>query len=145
MATDGFILEGDKELEKNVRELAVKYPVVAGNGLYIEGSRIMGNSQKEVPVDRGRLRATGFVTLPEKLAKGMEVTLGYGTNYAIFVHEDLEASHTVGKAKYLLDPFLQAFEDFYPRLGRYIEENAKLGESPQRPSRGQFPTVPQDK
>lgn len=32
------------------------------------------------------------------------VAVGYTAQYAIFVHEDLEAKHTVGQAKYLEQP-----------------------------------------
>jgi hypothetical protein len=33
-----------------------------------------------------------------------EVTVGYTQNYAIYVHENLEAHHPVGQAKFLEDP-----------------------------------------
>lgn len=33
-----------------------------------------------------------------------KVSVGFSTNYALIVHENLEANHPVGKAKYLIDP-----------------------------------------
>lgn len=41
----------------------------------------------------------------QRKAKNVKVVVGYaGVNYAVFVHENLEAFHHVGKAKFLEDP-----------------------------------------
>jgi hypothetical protein len=39
-----------------------------------------------------------------KREDGASVRVGYTASYAVYVHEDLTAHHTVGQAKFLLDP-----------------------------------------
>ena len=72
--------------------------------LYEMGLRVMAQSKKETPVDTGRLRGSGYVQPPIDSRNGPTMELGFGTDYALFVHEDLEAHHSVGKAKFLIDP-----------------------------------------
>lgn len=59
-------------------------------------------------------RVTGVENLTRELrAKAMElkraadeaaVIVGYSTSYAIYVHEDMEAKHPIGQAKFLEQP-----------------------------------------
>ena len=51
------------------------------------------------------------------------VIVGYTQNYAIYVHEDLTAHHTVGQAKYLEQPARQ----LGPTLGKMIATAYKNG------------------
>lgn len=73
-------------------------------GLIRAGLFLQRASQKVVPVDTGVLRAS-VATIPTGEGFNTEVTVGYGTDYAIYVHENLEARHKPGKtAKYLEGP-----------------------------------------
>lgn len=72
--------------------------------LYRRSSAILAVSQRLVPVDTGALRGTGHVTAPKVDSKSATVEVVYGgpaAPYARIVHEDLNAHHTVGQAKYL--------------------------------------------
>ncbi len=92
--------------------------------LFQEGESIMSASKAEVPVDLGNLRATGHVQAPVVTSQSVEVLLGYGgpaVDYAIVVHENLEAHHTVGKAKYLEDPALRAAKGMGQRIATRIK------------------------
>lgn len=105
--------------------------------MYEEASLVMSASQAQVPVDTGALRSTGVVGFPETRGSEISVVLGYGgpagannspinrlgrsgrppsdeVGYAVKVHEDKEAHHEVGKAKFLEEPFAEAA----PRIGR---------------------------
>ena len=77
-----------------------------------EAERIMAVSKETYcPVDTGVLRTSGIVLPPVYTAEGVDVLLGYGgdaKDYAYTVHEDLDAHHTVGQAKYLEVPFILA-------------------------------------
>lgn len=53
------------------------------------------------------------------------VTVGYNASYAIFVHEDLEAYHKVGQAKFLEQPWFQ----LRPNMARLLIENMTRGMS----------------
>ena len=57
--------------------------------LFQEGENIMGDSKEDTPVapDGGTLRASGHAKLPETKGGKTEVTLAYGTVYAVAVHE----------------------------------------------------------
>lgn len=78
--------------------------------LYRLGETIMGEAKLEVPVDTGALRSSGHVQLPETSGPQTRVQLGFGgpaTPYALRQHETPPTiyHHTVGKWKYLEDPF----------------------------------------
>lgn len=75
-----------------------------------EMDKVMELSKLQCPVDTGTLRASGAVQPPVKTGNQVTVTAGYGgaaQGYAIFVHEDLNAHHDVGNAKFLEAPFLE--------------------------------------
>lgn len=61
---------------------------------------MMTVAKKRTPVDTGTLRASGRV-YRSKEVKNFTVVLGFHTHYALYVHEDLQAHHPVGQAKYL--------------------------------------------
>jgi hypothetical protein len=79
--------------------------------VYEAANEILAESARQVPVEFGTLRASGHVTPPVSTANGMEVGISYGGaahEYALIVHEDLEAHHRAPtKAKYLEDPVNQ--------------------------------------
>ena len=93
-----------------------------GKELYREATGIMESSRGLVPVDTGALRSSGYVKPPEQEGNRITVYLGYGgpaaqinpksgqstDGYALYVHENLDAVHKVGTAKYLEMPFDQA-------------------------------------
>jgi hypothetical protein len=62
---------------------------------------VIGDAQEITPVKFGTLQASG-TTQPIKV-EGESVTkeLGFNTDYAAAVHENLEAHHDVGQAKFL--------------------------------------------
>lgn len=72
-----------KGIEK--RSLWVRGALVAA--LYQEGLDLDAKSVRLCPVDTGRLRSTHFVSPPVNKNRP-RVEVGYGTNYALYVHED---------------------------------------------------------
>ena len=88
--------------------------------LFQEGERIMAQSKKQVPVDTGNLKNTGIVEPPEIQGLEASVLLGYGgpaVDYAVTVHENLQAKHKVGNALYLERPFNDNLPGAQRRLG----------------------------
>jgi hypothetical protein len=64
---------------------------------------LLSVSVEQAPVKTGNLR--GSASLEINKAPGvLKARLGYGAEYAIYVHERLEVAHPVGKAKFLEDP-----------------------------------------
>lgn len=114
--------------------------------LRAEAENIMTESKRQVPVDTGALRSTGHVEQPTRGGSRLSVILAYGgpagaggavtpgyskktkrvaedpVGYAVYVHEDLEAHHTVGKAKYLEDPVKAAIPGMTERLAAIMRD-----------------------
>lgn len=91
----------------------------AARALYREGERIMTEAKKRTPVDTGALRASGLVLRPDVVGAVISVTMGFGgaaAPYALVVHENLQARHTVGQAKYLESVINEALPDLDDRL-----------------------------
>lgn len=103
-------LQGTETLKTALDGLGERAREAAARILFQEGERIMAVAKGQTPVDTGALRASGQVSLPTVEGSTVSVELGFGNssvNYAVFVHENLQAKHPVGKAKYLEDPVLQ--------------------------------------
>ena len=88
---------------------------------------IMEESLRQVPRDTNTLAGSAFYDIRKAKDYGFEATLGYGgtainpktgvpvMDYAVAVHEDLEAFHPVGKAKFLEDPIRDYASEKFPR------------------------------
>ncbi len=108
----------DKALAKLDRWDAGVNLAVAKEG-YAQCELTMTAAKKDTPVDTGALRASGHVQPPIFDGNTIVIAMGFGgvagagnlgkaTNeedvgYAVWVHEDLNAQHKVGKAKFLED------------------------------------------
>lgn len=94
-------------------------------GLKRAGLFLQRESQKVVPVDHNILRPTAD-TRAEGLGWKTEVVVSYGTDYAVFVHEDLEARHKPGKqAKFLEQPFRDNKDRLVEIVGEEIVQQTK--------------------
>lgn len=88
---------------------------------------IMEESLRQVPRDTETLANSAFYDIRKAKDYGFEATLGYGgtavnpktgvpvMDYAVAVHEDTEAFHPVGKAKFLEDPIRDYASKKFPR------------------------------
>jgi hypothetical protein len=80
--------------------------------LWQEARLVMNESQDQCPVEFGVLKASGRVDDPVETEGKMSIAMSYSTNYAVYVHENLEAHHDPPtKAKFLEDPLRQALPD----------------------------------
>jgi len=76
---------------------------------------------------------TGFTDLKERLQKlqneakesNVTVVVGFTQNYAIYVHENLEARHRVGQAKFLEQPA----RELAPHFGTVVRDLLSKGVS----------------
>lgn len=88
----------------------------------------MTEAKERTPVDTGALRASGHVETPEVSPGEVSVTLAFGgpaIGYAIYVHENLEALHPVGQAKFLESVLIESAPHFADRVGTRMRR--KLG------------------
>ena len=84
--------------------------------LYQEGENIMGVSVERTPKKWGPLRASAHVKLPETKRGKTTVTLAYGTDYAVYVHEILTNMHPIGRAKFLESAVKEGMDGMVDRI-----------------------------
>ena len=122
-------IEGTKEVLDAITKAARRYPEAAAVALYEECLAIMAESVKLVPVDTGRLRATAYVA-PPKFGRDTECRVGYGTRYAVYVHERTDVRHTNGEAKFLEKPAMAAQRGFAARMQKRMEHHIQSNTDP---------------
>lgn len=120
-------VKATEEIIESLSEFTEQFPQAVADALWSECQIIMNQSKEQCPVDTGRLRASGEVSEPVVEPGKVEVSLGYGTDYAIYVHEDLEKYHAPPtKAKFLEDPISERsdvlLENVVKRVTDLIEE-----------------------
>lgn len=95
-------LEGFVELTKKLNKSISEISSVVEDALLDCGNDLQQKAQDLTPVDTGALRASAFTEAES--GSNPSVIVGYTEEYAIFVHENLEAHHPVGQAKFLEQP-----------------------------------------
>jgi Bacteriophage HK97-gp10, putative tail-component len=124
----GASMEIDVEQVKaNLSKFCKMAPKAAAAALYQIGLRIEADAKRRTPVDTGRLRNTAFTSPPTVVNGEVMVIVGFGTNYAIYVHENLAAHHTVGEAKFLERAFDEAKSSFVSDLAELLKRNIEDG------------------
>ena len=115
-----------------LRQLVQNMPGQVERALEAEAEIEMAEAKRRTPVRFGPLRASGHV---DKAVRGgfggdeISVTLGFGgpsVPYAAIVHEDLEAFHDVGQAKYLEGPLLESAPFMGQRIAKRLDLNAAV-------------------
>lgn len=99
MAANSVRIEG---LDEAIASLNLEIGKINGRttgGLLAGGLIIQRRSQELVPVRYGFLKSSAYTRKTPEDPNVVEV--GYAASYALYVHENLEAHHTVGQAKYL--------------------------------------------
>ena len=117
--------------------LGVATPAIA-KATYEELQDVLKDSLPLVPVDTGALRGSGYVAEPVIEDGHITDEVGYGgvatkinpktleptSAYALAVHENLEAHHTVGQAKYLEQPFDEHTQNFGAKIAARVKTPA---------------------
>lgn len=99
---------------------------------------IMEHSLEQVPEKTGTLARSAFYEIHGRY-RNFSATFGYGGNgdpenpvtgqraseYMLAVHEDLEARHSKGKAKYLEDPLREYQQKFLPGAAKHLRAALK--------------------
>lgn len=83
----------------------------------------MSKSAEVVPVDKGLLRGSRYVSDPEIGPGRISVSMGYATDYAAAVHENIMARHNPPTmAKFLEAPLLQDLPEYPRQILRTVED-----------------------
>jgi hypothetical protein len=92
------------------------------------GEWLIGRSQRLTPVKTGAMQASA-TTEPARLEGTMIVKrIGFNTNYAAAVHENLSAHHAVGQAKFLEVPMREDGPKFSGFVGNAIKNGSGAAE-----------------
>lgn len=121
-----FKLSGVAEMAAKIRRVEAGLRDDTAKALYQEAQIEMTESKRRVPVDTGVLRASGHVQEPVRSGKSVSVMLAYGgaaEQYAVIVHEDLEAFHKIGQAKYLESVLKESAPHMKKRVAARINLN----------------------
>lgn len=121
---------GSFELGRKLRQLANSVPRVVADALYEEAKIEMKEAKRRTPVLTGALRDSGMVMKPEvSVSNEISVTLSFGVPgpyYAIYVHENLEAVHETGQAKFLESTILESAPFMAQRIANRIKLDRNL-------------------
>jgi hypothetical protein len=111
---------------QKLQEIRGDVPRAAGNALTKFADTEILEMEAIVPVDTGELRDSNFVDPPEQDGNTIRVRLGFDTEYATAVHEDLEAFHPHGQAKYVSQPLNESRNYFPDRVGRDLKSELDM-------------------
>lgn len=117
---DGFKIDGIDDVLRNLDKAIKATPVAVAAGLYQEAQGVATQSRRYTPVDTGALRASHEVGRPKFSGRDISVEISVGgpaAEYAPFVHENLQARHPVGRAKFLETALNEAKPGLAKRLG----------------------------
>lgn len=92
-------VEGLDEVLRNLNNQMAGIKKRSLPGLKAAGLKVQREAQKRVPVDTGNLKGSASTDTISKDPPA--VAISFNAAYAIFVHENLEANHPVGEAKFL--------------------------------------------
>jgi hypothetical protein len=99
-------MRGDKQVAAALKAELIKFRGKIGLGLIGATTAIKLESQLRTPVDTGRLKASTFSNQPKFNQNEIITSVGTDTNYAVFVHENLESSHITGESKFLFNAII---------------------------------------
>lgn len=130
MARAGASLKGAAAMKNRLKKFQRRFPDdVVAPGLLIETEIESKEVKRRTPVDKGPLRASVHVVGPIRIGRTIRTMIvagGPAAPYAVFVHEDLEAFHKVGQAKFIESVIRESRPHMAARVARRIELNRAL-------------------
>lgn len=122
----GASLKNAEEMRRRLLRFAEKFPNEVERALYQETEVEAKEVKRRTPVDTGELRASVHVEGPTRQWRTIYTKIvagGPAAPYAIYVHEDLDAIHKVGQAKYIESVILESRPFMAARVGQRIDLN----------------------
>lgn len=121
-----------EEFKRRLRNFKKNFGKEIGRAVYQETSVELKEVRKRTPVDKGPLRASEHVEGPlrtganDRIIYALIVAGGPSAPYAIYVHEDLEALHPVGQAKYIESVLMESRPFMAARIAKRIDLNRAI-------------------
>src|SRR5689334_11311522 len=93
---------GVEAMQERLRQAAVDLRAKSRAAVEAEAERILAEAKNRVPVDTGELRDSGRVEMDDdRPGEPIRARIVFDAEHAGIVHEDLEADHLTGQAKFL--------------------------------------------
>lgn len=126
-ASSGTKITGSKAMRDKLTALGEKAVPVFKAAMKEFGDIEMTEMKRRVPVGpTGDLKASGTVDEPIMDGKNIKVGMHFDMPYALIVHEDLEAFHAVGEAKYMESVLNESKRYFEERVIATVKRNLGL-------------------
>jgi hypothetical protein len=122
----GASLNGVSQFASKARRFAGNLQKQTDKALYQETQIELKEVKRRTPVEFGELRASEHVEGPTRQGNRVWTNIvagGPSAPYAIYVHEDLDAFHPVGQAKYIESVLLESRPFMAARVAKRIDLN----------------------
>lgn len=123
------IFSGASNALSDLKKIRLFAPDEFARALYQEAQIELTEIKKLTPVDTGALRASEHLEGPVREGRRIYITIVAGgptVPYAFTVHEDLEAFHKNGQAKYIEQPLAESAPHMSDRIAKRIDLNKAL-------------------
>ncbi len=100
-------MSGSVEYDKflaGLRAMLPRFVAAAERAVTLTAEEVLGDAQELAPVDTGDLKASGTRGPVEVNGANVSTWIGFNTDYALFVHENLTSHHDQGQAKFIEMP-----------------------------------------
>lgn len=127
--SSGASLKGAAQIRAKLVRLQTRFPDEVGRALYQESEVELKEIKRRTPVDTGELRASEHVEGPFRSGRSISTRIvagGPSASYALYVHENLEAFHAVGQAKYIESVLFESQPYMSARVAKRIDLNRML-------------------
>ena len=125
----GASLNGVEQMRARLRRLSAGFPDMVVAALYQETEVEVKEVKRRTPVDTGVLRGTIHQVGPTRRGRTIYTLIAAGgpsAPYAVYEHEDLDAFHKVGQAKFIESVIMESRPYLAARVARRIELNRGL-------------------
>lgn len=129
MAKPATVFTGADKVMANLKKLEGFTPNAFQQALFQEAQIEATEAKKRTPVDTGALRASITVNPPKREGRRVFVEIvggGPTAPYGLIVHEDLEAFHKVGEAKFIERTLDESAPFMADRVAKRIDLNRAL-------------------
>jgi hypothetical protein len=119
---------GASAMLRNLAKLREQLPDRFGNALRQEAEIEATECKKRTPVKSGALRASIHAEGPVREGRKISCAIvagGPAAPYALTVHEDLEAYHKDGEAKYIEGPLNESASHMAERIAKRLESEGR--------------------
>ena len=113
-------LEGFIELTNKLNKSISQISDTVQSALLDCGNDLQQKAVDITPIDTGALRASAFTEAES--GGNPSVIVGFEEEYAIYVHENLEAHHDVGQAKFLEQPLKENADKYVGHVRDKVQE-----------------------